>query len=325
MAARPSMPLDFDAPAHPAYRALITDVLTPQFVRDLEPELGDLIRSVLADFVGQGGGDVIQGVALPIPLKVLARIAGFAPETVERFRSLTEDLWANINSETTMRDREAFNTVLAREVDHRRRNPGTDFVSRLLEAQINGAPVTDPQILNTLTTLAIGGHETTMNALSSVVYLLARDPSLQERLRRDEINVRNFVEEVLRFRTPIQVTARLTTAEVTIAGTSIPEGAWVLLLLGAANRDGQTLERADVFDPDSSARAHLAFGWGVHQCAGAALARAELRIFLESLKEFPPFRFDGPTKFSHLKGGGHFGPTRLNIELLSDDATIVKS
>lgn len=315
MAAEPSIPVDFDAPKHPKYRALITEVLTPQVVREMEPEIDAMMRGVLQNFVADGGGDIIRKIALPIPLKVLQRIAGFAPETVDQFRVMTDAIWVDIATANAQRPREEFNKLLLHEVEDRRKAPREDFVSSLLQAEIDGQALTEGEILNTLTTLAVGGHETSMNSISSLFYLLARDPDLQARLRSGEINTRSFVEELLRYGTPIQVTARVTLRPVTIGGQLIPENNWVLLLLGAANRDAEHFEDPQSFNPDAQARAHLAFGWGVHQCAGAALARAELRLLIEAIKDMPPFELDGPVKFSHLQGGTHFGPTVLPVSI----------
>lgn len=188
-----------------------------------------------------------------------------------------------------------------------------DYLSGLLREQVAGRPITDDEVARVLITMAIAGHETTMNAASSLLWLLARDRRQQELLRADVSLAPRFVEEMLRLRTPAQNFARHTSRDVSVAGTAVPADSRVLLSYAAANRDPAAFPAPDEFDVSRASRAHLAFGWGVHQCIGATLARTELKLLLETLVEYPPFALDGEADFHPLQGGIHYGPSRLSL------------
>jgi cytochrome P450 len=164
-----------------------------------------------------------------------------------------------------------------------------------------------------LASLAVAGHETTMNSAAALAHLLAADPALQDRLRSAPSRAQDFVEEVLRLRTPAQNFARRTTRDAQVGDLTIPAGSTVLLSLASANRDERRFRGGDLFDADRSTRGHLAFGWGIHQCVGAALARAELKILAETLCDHPPLRLAGPVPYSDLRGGNHLGPIGLPL------------
>ncbi|QHE70770.1 cytochrome P450 [Rhodococcus sp. WAY2] len=308
-----SIPIDYDPPLHTHYRSLLTRALTPDSIRDLRPWLTSMIAEVLASFHQSGGGDAVADVALSIPLRVLTKIVGFSPATVARFRELTEDIWRDGTAESQLRGRAALVEAVDRDIDeHCARRPD-DYLTWLLDAEVDGRPIDIGEIHSVLLTLAVAGHETTLNSVSTLLYLLASDSSLQERLRADPGVAPLYVEEMLRLRTPAQMFARRTTREVDVGGTTIPGGSWVLLLNAAANRDFRQFEHPNEFDIHRSARGHLAFGWGIHQCVGSALARSELRILLETLCQYPPITLAADPTFTAIEAGTHFGLRKLPL------------
>lgn len=308
-----SIPIDYDPPLHGPYRALLTRAIAPDTVRELQPWLVETIEELIEHFYCGGGGDVVSKIALTLPLRVLTKLVGFSPETVARFRSLTENIWRDGTAESQLRGRAALVEAIDADIaDHRATRPA-DYLTWLLDAEVDGRAITLDEVHSVLLTLAVAGHETTLNSVSSLLYLLAANRDLQLRLRADPSLAPAYVEEMLRLRTPAQMFARRTTTDVEVAGTVIPAHSWVLLLNAAANRDARQFDHPEEFDIDRSARGHLAFGWGIHQCVGSALARSELKILLEVLCSYPPFTLAGTPTFTNIQAGTHFGLRALPI------------
>ena len=309
-----SIPIDVDPPLHTEYRKVMTQAVSPARVRAMRPFLTALIGGLVEDFRRRGGGDFVRGVALPLPLQVLTELVGFSPDTVMRFRELTETMWGRIAHVDFSEARGEIYALMKAELDdHRSTGPREDFVSQLLKATVHERLLTEDEQIRILSTFAVAGHETTMNASSTLLWLLTSQPDVQARLRENPSAAPRYVEEMLRYRTPAQNFARRTTCPVAIGDVEIPEGQGVLLSFAAANRDPDRFPEPDRFDPDRDSRGHLAFGWGIHQCMGASLARLELAVLLETLCNHPPVRLDGDVTWSGLQGGNHLGPTRLPL------------
>lgn len=308
-----AMPIDYDPPIHTDYRRVMAHALAPDRVRELQPFVHRLVDELVSDFHAAGGGDAVAAIALPMPLRMLTQVAGFSEGTVSQFRRLTEEMWAEVNHTDYDEARKGLRLLVEDEVDRHRAERPDDYLTWLLDAQVGDRAIDDDELARVLLTLAIAGHETTMNAASSLLWLLASDTGLQERLRGDPALAPAYVEEMLRLRTPAQNFARRTTRAVEVGGVQIPEDSRVLISLAAADRDGSVFADPTRFDADRSTRGHLAFGWGIHQCIGASLARAELRTLLETLCTYPPIRLAGEVRFSALQGGIHYGPTSLPL------------
>lgn len=312
-----AVPIDFDPPQHTAYRRLMTEALSPGRVRSMRPFLEETVTALVQRFADHGGGDFIRDVALPLPLLVLTELVGFSTDTVHQFRGITEDMWTQLGADADDVDftgaRRRIYDLMRGELADRRRRPTPDFVTALVDADVDGHPLTEDEQVSVLATLAVAGHETTMNSAGTLVYLLVEQPGRQDHLRRHPELVPRFVEEMLRHRSPAQNFARRVTCPVTIADRTFEEGDTVLLSFAAANRDPDRFADPDHFDPDRDPRGHLGFGWGIHQCLGAALARAELTILLTTLTTHPPLRAAGEARWSGLQGGNHLGPTSLPV------------
>ncbi|KXF52237.1 hypothetical protein AXA44_01105 [Rhodococcus sp. SC4] len=308
-----SIPIDFDGPLHAKYRQVMTRAITPQKVREMQPYLRELIADLLGRMVAAGGGDFVAEVALPLPLRVLTQVVGFSAETVDRLHVLTEQQWKVISDVSLDEARRDLRALMDEEIARHRVDRPDDYLTWLLGAEVDDRNLADDEIARILLTLAIAGHETTANASSNLVYTLATDPGLQQTLRSDVSQAAAFVEEILRHRAPAQMFGRTTTTEIELAGVSIPRGEHVLLAYGAANRDARQFADPQRFDPDRGRVGHLAFGWGVHQCLGSALARSELLILLQTLSDLPPFTLAGNAEFGSLAGGIHFGPNYLPL------------
>lgn len=316
-----SIPIDFDPPLHTAYRAVVMEALRPDKVRALRPWLDKTIDGLWSAFRDQGGGDAVAEVALPLPLAVLEKLIGFSPESAAQFREHTERLAASVTStEQHARDRAAIAALLRDELARHRRLRPDDYITWLLRAEVEGRRLDERELVSVLNTLAVAGHETTMNSVGSLLYLLATEPGLQDAVRAEQIPPAQVVEEMFRFRTPAQMFARYTTREVTLAGVTIPAGQWVLLLYAAANRDPARFADPDEMRPGRPERGHLAFGWGIHQCVGAALARYELQTLLATMNRSAPIALDGRPVFTAIEAGAHYGFRTLPLRFLTESA-----
>ncbi|NYI80391.1 cytochrome P450 [Nocardioides panzhihuensis] len=307
------IPLDTDPPSHTAYRSLVTDWITPQTVRGMTEDLRALIDRLIDDYLAKGGGDWVNEVGLPLPLNVLTHVVGFSPETVVQFRDLTEESWRVISETDLLDARAGLRELVRAEVARYRASGEPGYINTLLAREIDERPITDDEAERILLAFAVAGHETTMHASSAMVSYLADDPTRQELLRERPDLIPAFVEETLRFSSPVQTMARYVTRDAEIAGVRIPAGSRVLLVHGGANRDPEKFDHAEEFDPLRNAAGHLAFGFGRHQCAGALLARTELRLVLEKLITLPQLEYAGPVEYGPLSGGAMAGPASVPL------------
>ncbi|WP_307205888.1 cytochrome P450 [Nocardioides zeae] len=308
-----SIPIDTDPPLHTHYRTIMGLALSPARIRDMAPFLRQMVSTIVDDYAREGGGDAVRAISLAIPLQVLTELVGFSQHTVNRFRELTEEMWSRVPQVPFAEARASIFDLMAEEVERHRQEPADDFVDALLGATVGDRPIEDDERLRVLGTLAVAGHESTMNAISMLLWTLATHEEEQSALRADPSLAPKYIEELLRLRTPVQNIARRATCPVDVAGQRIDEGDSVLLSYAAANRDPAKFDRPTEFVPGRSERGHLGFGWGIHQCMGAALVRSELTMLLEELCKRPPLRLDGEVEWSPLQGGTHLGPARLPL------------
>ncbi|MBB4689572.1 cytochrome P450 [Amycolatopsis jiangsuensis] len=309
-----SIPLDTDPPVHTEYRRLFTQALTPDRVRELRPFLRGCVDELVDAFFAQGGGDAIADIAVLLPLRVLTEVIGFSEQTVAQLPALTTASWTKIATMSLHEARAEIRNLVEAEIERHRSGDVVDELSRLLDAEVDGRPIEHDELVRVLQSFATAGHETTTNALGGVIHTLAADPALQDLLRAEPELIPGFVEECLRVRSPAQQLGRVTTCEVEIGGRTIPEGERVLLSFAAANHDSSRFAEPDRVDLGRSARGHLAFGWGVHQCVGAALARQELVLLVEKLCALPRIGLAATPESGTTQGGIHLGLRTLPIE-----------
>ena len=235
-----------------------------------------------------GGGEFIADVGNPVALLVIADLLG-VPE--EDRAELTAVLTGEVSLGSTagaQMDHAPLTYLYDRFSDYiadRRAAPRADVMSEMAAARFPDGSI--PEVIDVVRVAAnlfSAGQETTVRLLSSAVKLLAEDADLQDRLRREPELISNFIEEALRFESPIRGDFRLARADTTIGGVDIPAGATVMVHYGAANRDPRQFENPDTFDVNRpNSRRHIAFGRGIHSCLGAPLARTEARILLQRL------------------------------------------
>jgi cytochrome P450 len=235
--------------------------------------------------------DWIEAFALPLPASVMGELLGLPAELHSRFKRWADDLTSitAVTPDQTARMEEIRTTVREAEqylrevLERRRREPADDMVAELLAAQVDGASLTDSELMAFLFLLLVAGLETTVHLLSHTALQLARRPELLLRVRAEPALIPRLVEEVLRYEPPVRAVYRLAMDDVDIGGARIPRGARVLVMIGSANRDEAHFEGADRFDIDRSGVNHLPFGHGIHFCLGAPLARLEAKLALTAL------------------------------------------
>ena len=195
----------------------------------------------------------------------------------------------------------------------RREHPDDDILSTLVQAEIDGAPLTDEQVIGFCILLVSGGHETTSKLIANGVRLFASHPDQRDAVIAEPDHMVGAVEELLRYTSPTQYMARTTTRPVALHGVEMPVGAKVVLLLGAGNRDPREFDRPDEFDIGRANPRILAFGHGAHVCLGAAVARLEARVALqEFLRRYPNYTVDEDS-IEFLHSGNVQGPTSVLV------------
>jgi cytochrome P450 len=272
----------------------MSSVFTARRVVDLIPVISRTVDDLVAD-MATGHGDVVdfmQAFAFPLPVSVICELLGVPHGDRMRFRPLAADLTEAL--ELSSGERFSAAAASAAEeladyftdlVDRKRAQPSDDLIGALVAARDAGqARLSDEELLANLITLLVAGFETTTNLLGNGLALLMDRPEVLQRVRTGEVAVPAFVEEVLRFDSPVQLTTRVALADgLTIAGTEIPQGAGLVLLIGAANRDPSRYAEPDDFDPSRTDIRPLSFGAGPHICLGSQLARLETTIAFERL------------------------------------------
>jgi len=300
-----------DPPRHDALRARVTRAFTPTRVAALEPSVRAIARQLLDRFAPRGRGDLVVDFARQLPSQVIGALLGVPPERNAVFLEASEALIeATPESALDARFRHpalqiyrAFSELLA----ERRAAPRDDLMSALLAAEIDGEKLSEPELLGFCFVLIVAGNDTTANLIANGAVLLADHPDARRELARDPRRIPAAVEEMLRCETPAQALPRIVRRDVTLHGVTIPAGAQVRLLWGAANRDERVFPDAERFDPSRDARGHLGFGQGIHFCLGANLARLEARVaFEELLARIPDYALaERPTWLRSLWARAH--------------------
>jgi cytochrome P450 len=276
-----------DPPRHRQLRSLVTQAFTPKAVDALAPRIAELTDELLEGIAARGSADLIKELAYPLPVIVISELMGIPAEDRERFKqwsdvivSQTQSGPAGDGDDATAAEMIGYFLAL---IDQRRSRPGEDLISTLLAAEIDGQKLTVPELLGFCSLLLVAGNETTTNLIGNAVFCLAESPGTLERVLEEPDLLPQTLEEVLRFRSPVQSMYRVSVAETFLGDQRIPAGAPIVAWIGSANRDEQQFQRPAEFDVDRSPNRHLAFGHGVHFCLGAPLARLEARIALEAL------------------------------------------
>ena len=283
-----------DPPDHTRLRQLVSKAFTPRAVSSLAPRIEKIVEEHLDAVVASGQMDVIEDLAYPLPVIVIAEMIGVPREDQERFKHWSNEVVrglgfssiadARASRKAGLELREYFKGI----AEQRRAEPRDDLMSGLLAAEEEGDRLTSDEVMGVLELLLVAGNETTTNLIGNGALALLRNPEQLAELARDPSLIDVAIEELLRYDGPVQATSRIATEDMEIDGTPIRRGQNTILVLGAANHDPERFPNPDRLDFEREDRTHLAFGHGVHFCLGSTLARLEARYAIAALAErFP--------------------------------------
>jgi cytochrome P450 len=300
-----------DPPLHTRVRRLIMGALTRRAIEAMEPGLVLLVDTLLDKIEAKGGGDLIEDFASAIPVEIIGNLLDVPHADREPLRgwslAILGALEPSLTSEQEALGNRSVNEFLdyLRElVAKRRQHPGDpehDVLTRLIQGEENGDALSEVELLQNCVFLLNAGHETTTNLIGNALISLQEWPEQREQLKadlkaatthedRDQI-MGLAVDEFLRFESSNQLSNRRALQATQVNGVDLPAGALVTLCIGAANRDPAVYEKPEQLDPRRTGNKHLAFGFGVHQCAGLSLARLEGRIAIgRFLQRFPDYK-----------------------------------
>jgi cytochrome P450 len=289
-----------DPPGHDVHRALLTNMFTPRRIAALEPKIRQFCAQCLDPKLGSDGFDFIADLGAQMPMRTIGMLLGVPEQDQEAIRDrnneglrLTEGAPPNMQARLSEGDGGVFEEY----INWRATHPSDDIMSELLHAEFDDVDGTRrrlsrEEVLGFINLLSGAGNETTTRLIGWTGKVLADFPDQRRELVKEPTLIPRAIEELLRFESPSPVQARYVTEDVKHHGQVVPQGSIMLLLTASANRDERRNPNPDVFDVRRQG-SHLAFGYGIHFCLGAALARLEGRVALEEvLKRFPEWEVD---------------------------------
>lgn len=283
-----------DPPLHTRLRTLVNKAFTVRVVEGLRPRIEELTRTLLDQAGARGEADLIEALAYPLPLTIIAEMLGVPPEDRPIFAQWSHDLAGNLEPfqtpdrlDAAMRAGEEFGEYFGPLITERRARPTGDLLGRLVAAEHEGDQLDEEELVGLCTLLLVAGHETTVSLIGNGLLALLRSPKQLERLRREPNLMPNAIEELLRYDGIVQLTARVAREDASLGDLAVPRGQVLVLLIAAANRDPERFPDPDVLVVARADPKHLGFGGGAHFCLGAPLARLEARVALgELLRRF---------------------------------------
>jgi cytochrome P450 len=291
-----------DPPDHDLHRGLLSRVFTPRKMGAIEPKVRDFCARCLDPLVGAGGFDFIRDLGAQMPMRTIGMLLGIPEQDQEALRDRIDEGLRLEDGTMPDMDRPApggdQSEAFAQYIDWRTQHPSDDLMTELLQAEFEDAEgtrrrLTRDELLGYVNLLAAAGNETTTRLIGWTGKVLADHPDQRRGLVEDRSLVPNAIEELLRYEPPSPVQARYVTKDVEHHGRDVPEGSVMLLLNASGNRDERKFPEPDRFDIHRRIDHHLSFGYGIHFCLGAALARLEGRVALdEVLKRFPTWEVD---------------------------------
>jgi cytochrome P450 len=292
-----------DPPEHEALRKLVSRAFSPRRIAALESRIRELVVRYLDPFVGSGGFDYVADFGAQLPAMVIGSMLGVPPEDQDTVRHWTDEMLHRDPGQTDVSERtkavqRELGAYFWRYIQERRMAPRDDMMTDLLEAEVvtddgTRRRLDDLEVLTFIALLSGAGNETVARLLGWAGWTLSRNPGERAALVEAPGKIPNAVEELLRYEAPSPVQARIVMRDVTLHGTTVPAGSRMLLLTGSAGRDEREFRDPDAFHVDRKIERHVSFGYGVHFCLGASLARMEGRIALEeTLRRFPRWTVD---------------------------------
>jgi cytochrome P450 len=280
-----------DGDRHKGMREIVNRGFTPRRIASWEKRAHEIVAACLAGFERRERFDLIEELAIPLPVTVISEMLGIEPSLRADFKRWSDAIISNATGPGRATPYSAdFSAALIgliryvkRVAGERRRSPADDLISAIVAEQDGAAGLSDREVVQFVALLLVAGNETTTNLIGNAVKALLRHPDQLARVAADPALVPRVIEETLRWDAPIQLVFRRSHSAAEIAGRVIPKGVIVAALIGSANRDERRFPDPDRFDLDRDSQGHIAFGFGKHFCLGASLARLEARVALEAL------------------------------------------
>ena len=312
----PSPPITSDPPDHTTHRRLILPYFSPRAVDRYEITTRELCRELMATISAPGRhhADAALEYAQQIPPRIIADIIGVPREDTERFTEWVRAVLENgaLNPEMRLSARQEMLTYFYALLESRKEHRQDDITSFLLDQEIDGQPLRSGHIVGTITLLLVAGIDTTWSSIGSAILHLATHPEDRRRLIAEPELIDSAVEEFLRAYAPVTM-ARIAIADVEFQGKQIHAGDRILLTFPAANRDPANFDRPDEVVLDRAHNRHVAFGVGIHRCAGSNLARMEMKVAIQEwLAAVPEFSLDPDGELT-FAGGQVRGPRNLPL------------
>ena len=317
-----SPPITSDPPEHSSHRRVLLAAFAPNAIRPLEDRTREICAELIDTLSEQDECDAAGDYAKHIPVRVIAHMLGVSAEDGDKFRGwIQETLEEGVTDyEKAMSGLIGMSTyiheqvVLRRDRQARGEPLGDDIISMLLDTEIDGQPITNEHLVNTVRLLLIAGIDTTWSAIGASIWHLATHPEDRERLIAEPELLPTAIEELLRAYAPVTM-ARVITSETEVGGCTFKPGEMVMLPFPSANRDPEVFPDADKVIIDRAENRHMAFGVGIHRCLGSNLARMELRVALEEwLKRIPTFSLADPDGVTWSQGTVR-GPRALPVKI----------
>src|SRR6202789_1392969 len=292
-----------DAPQHTRLRKLLNKGFSPAAIEGLRRGVEAMVDRMLKPLERGSEVDLMHEFANPMPVRIILEMLGIPQELRDTFVNWSRDIAIFRGSpDRTVEQAQAAQDALVgltdffrKTVAERRRNKGNDLISLLIDIEDEGEVLTEEELYAKCIALFFAGHKTTRNFIANGMYPLLKHPEETAELREKPEMIRTAVEELLRYESPVQFTARVLKEEIEVCGQPIRKGWTVLCMLGAANRDPKQFKAPDQLDLNRLNNQHLAFGAGLHFCIGAQLARLEGQIaIINLLRRFPKMKLTGP-------------------------------
>jgi len=294
--------LNIDAPDHTRLRRLVSRAFTPRTIEGLRPMIEKLVDAMLDKFAAEGGGDIVSGLAFPLPFDVIVEMLGMPEGDTKEICAWSEALVQTLDPivpDDVLREAAAASIKMDAYIESviawKRDNPADDLLTAMIEAEEDGDRMSTIELRDQIGLLFVAGHETTGNLIGTGLYELFRNPDQLALWKANPDIAPRAVEELLRYVSPVQFSRRITTSDIEINGSAIKSGTFVLAGLASSNRDpnqfGDTANQLDLEREDAGQ--HLSFGSGSHYCLGASLAKLEAQVAIgRFIERFPEITVD---------------------------------
>lgn len=291
------VPIEMDPPEFFDYRKILNEWFTPGAVKKWEPFIREITTFCIDRVIESGSCDFVREITSPVPAILTLELLGLPKDDWQTFSDVTHSLVHSVpgSAENDAATAGMFEIVgkVFEAIQQRRAEPKSDLISHIVQARINGEPLTDERIIQMITLVILGGVDTTGSLISAVLEWLTHNPEEHARLRQDPELLRPATEEFLRYFSPVPGLARTATTRCTVGGREVQAGERLFLSWSSANYDEDVFEDPDVVDLERTPNRHQSFGLGIHRCLGSNFARAEFRIVMEELlRRIPEFTID---------------------------------